>query len=370
MATKVIVNLPQGRSYAMRVGAGVLDDMGADVRAALASAAVARAVVVADGNTGPLFMERVKAALAATGIKASGIEVAPGEQSKSVACAAELWDALSTLNVGRDGAVVALGGGVVGDLAGFVAATYLRGVPLIQVPTTLLAMVDSSVGGKTALNLSQGKNLVGAFHQPAFVCADTDALSTLPAREWSSGAAELAKAAVLANDDFFFWLAENARALAQREAAVVDEAVVRAVVFKADVVSADERDAAGVRTCLNLGHTLAHAIETVCGLGAFSHGEAVAEGMRFASLLAHELVGAPADFVDAQGALLDALGLPSLAFQAKPEELVAAMKHDKKARGGTVRFVLASDVGQWQLASVDDAALLRYVERWMESKGR
>ena len=359
MATKVIVQLPGEEDYAVRIGSGVMGKLGENLRAIGRFANVRDALVITDSNVGPLYLARVKASLAAAGFKVADIAVPAGEDTKSVEVAAEIWRALAQLSYGRDCLVVALGGGVVGDLAGFVASTYMRGVSVVQVPTTLLAMVDSSVGGKTAVNLPEGKNLVGSFFQPSFVCADTDTLATLPEREWRCGCAEVAKSAVIDSDDFFFWLLDHAEAMARRDAAVAVEAVQRCVVFKAAVVAEDKTESAGVRECLNYGHTLGHAIEACTGFGTFSHGAAVAEGMRFAARLAESELGASRDFTAAQGDLLDALGLPPLAYEAEPEDLLAAMKRDKKARGGEIRFVLARDVADWEIRPLPDETVLQ-----------
>lgn len=361
MATKIVVSLPGERDYNVRIGAGVLDALGADLRGIDRFTGANRALVITDSNIAPLYLVRTKAALAAAGFRVSDISVPAGEQTKSLAIAEEIWRAMAQLGLGRDCLVVALGGGVVGDLAGFVAATYMRGVPVVQVPTTLLAMVDSSVGGKTAVNLPEGKNLVGAFWQPSFVCADTDTLATLPEREWRCGCGEIAKSAVIDSDDFFFWLGEHAAALAERDGATVAEAVARCVVFKAGIVARDKTETAGVRECLNYGHTLAHAIESCAGYGVFSHGAAVAEGMRFAACIAVGEVGASQDFAEAQGDLLDALGLAPLDVDATQDELMAAMKRDKKARDGALRFVLVRDVAQWETCVLSDETVRKYL---------
>lgn len=358
-ATKVIVNIPGEEAYDVRIGGGVLANLGAHLRKLPAFAESDRALVVTDENVAPLYRADAKEALAQAGFRVSDIAVPAGEGSKSVEVAGEIWEAMASLALGRDCVVVALGGGVVGDLAGFVAATYMRGVPVVQVPTTLLSMVDSSVGGK---------NLVGAFKQPAYVCADTATLATLDEREWACGCAEIAKSAVIDSDDFFFWLVDAAGALAARDEVVVEEAIARSVVFKADVVAADKSESKGVRECLNYGHTLGHAVESLAGYGAFSHGAAVAEGMRFAARMAVSLVDAPLDLVETQDSLLDQLGLPALDWSAEPEAMLEAMKRDKKARRGQVRFVLPRDVGSWQLADVDDATILDHLNAWARSK--
>ena len=368
-ATKVIVNLPDEAPYDVRIGAGVLGGLGAHVAALPALASVRRALVVTDGNVAPLYAVRTKESLAQAGFRVSDIVVPAGEESKSLEVAGEVWEAMAALALGRDSVVVALGGGVVGDLAGFVASTYMRGVPVVQVPTTLLAMVDSSVGGKTGVNLEAGKNLVGTFKQPAYVCADTATLATLPVREWTCGCAEIAKSAVIDSDDFFFWLADAAEALAARDEETAAEAIARSVVFKADVVAADKTESRGVRECLNYGHTLGHAVEALAGFGTFSHGAAVAEGMRFAARLGVALADTPLDFVRMQDELLDDLGLPALGWAADPADMLDAMKRDKKARGGKVRFVLPRDVGDWELVDVEDDVILEHLAAWQGSKG-
>lgn len=363
MATKVIVQLPGERDYAVRIGGGVINKLGQSLRGIERFTSVRDVLVISDSNVAPLYLAQVKASLTAAGFKAADITVPAGENTKAVEVAAEIWSAMAQLAFGRDCLVVALGGGVVGDLAGFVASTYMRGVPVVQVPTTLLAMVDSSVGGKTAVNLPEGKNLVGTFYQPSFVCADTDTLATLPEREWRCGCAEVAKSAVIDSDDFFFWMLEHAEAMAARDAAVAAEAIQRCVVFKAGVVARDKTESASVRECLNYGHTLGHAIEACTGYGTFSHGAAVAEGMRFAVRLAAEVLGdsqgAIGEFAAAQADLLDMLGLPPLEYEATPETLLDAMKRDKKARGGQVRFVLARDIATWEIVPVSDDVILK-----------
>ena len=369
MATKVIVSLPGENDYAVRVGPNVLDALGGNLRELDRFATARDVLLITDSNVGPLYLAKAKASLAKAGFKPADVTIPAGETSKSIEVASEIWSAMAQLSLGRDCLVVALGGGVVGDLAGFVASAYMRGVPVVQVPTTLLSMVDSSVGGKTAVNLDEGKNLVGTFFQPSFVCADTNSLATLPQREWQCGCGEVAKSAVIDSDDFFFWLLEHAQAIAERDSQATAEAIARCVVFKADVVARDKTESAGVRECLNYGHTLGHAIEACTGYGTFSHGACVAEGMRFAVRLAQVCAcdldadpGFVAEFAEAQAELLDALDLLPLAFDASPQDLFAAMKHDKKTRGGQIRFVLATDVASWQLASLPDDVVLSVLE--------
>lgn len=364
MATKVMVNLPDEPAYAVRIGSGIIGELGQSLRELPRFVQATDALVITDSNVAPLYLAKVKASLSEAGFRASDIVVPAGEDTKSVEVVAEIWSAMAQLSLGRDCMVIALGGGVVGDLAGFAASTYMRGCAVVQVPTTLLAMVDSSVGGKTGVNLPEGKNLVGTFFQPSFVCADTDTLATLPEREWRCGCAEVAKSAVIDSDDFFFWLADNAQVLAARDADVTALAVQRCVVFKAGVVARDKTESAGVRECLNLGHTLGHAIETCAGYGVFSHGAAVAEGMRFAAKLACSFAQSTPEFAQAQAQLLDQLGLPATDWRAPAADLLFAMKRDKKARRSQLRFVLASDVGKWSIITLTDEQVLEALNQW------
>lgn len=363
--TKVIVNLPDDASYNVRIGTGLLADVGAHLREVNTSS---QTLIITDSNVAPFYLQEVKDSLIAAGYRTAEIVIPAGEASKSLACMAEIWEAMAQLGLTRESLVVGLGGGVVGDIAGFAASTFMRGIACVQLPTSLLAMVDASVGGKTGVNLEAGKNLVGTFKQPLYVCAATETLDTLPEEEWTCGCAEIAKAAVVDSDEFFFWLSEAAAALSARESKVTLEALTRSVIFKANIVGADTLETKGVRECLNYGHTLGHALETCAGFGTYSHGQAVAEGMRFAARLGVALAGASAEFVRAQDELLDALGLPSLGNAEEPEELLEAMHKDKKSQDGAVRFVLLRDVGQWGIEQVDDETILEHLQAWKRSK--
>lgn len=364
--TAVIVSIPGHEDYVVRIGKDIRNQLGEQMRNCPAVANAPKVLVITDGNVERLYLEDVMDSLKRASYTALSIVVDAGEDAKAVEVAHEIWDAMAEVGLTRDCAVVALGGGVVGDLAGFCASTFMRGIPVIQVPTTLLAMVDSSVGGKTAVNLAAGKNLVGTFFQPAFVCADVSTLSTLDEREWTCGLAEVAKSAAIDSDDFFFWLTEHAQEAYLRVPEVIAEIVSRCVVFKANVVAQDECESKGVRECLNYGHTLAHAIEVLSGYGTYSHGAAVAEGMRFAGFLAQERLHVDPALVDAQGALLDSLGLPSLRWRRSPQDVVRVMKRDKKARGGAVRFVLLEDVGDWAVCEIEDDALSNALTQYFE----
>lgn len=287
------------------------------------------------------------------GVRCESLLLPDGERHKTLATAAAVLDALADLRAGRDASIVALGGGVVGDIAGFAAACYMRGIGFVQVPTTLLAQVDSSVGGKTGVNHREGKNLIGAFHQPRAVLIDTDVLGTLPDRELCAGVAEVIKHAVIADDDFFAWLEAHVGDLLEREPAALAHAIRRSCEIKAAVVAADEREA-GQRALLNYGHTFAHAIEHALGYGAWLHGEAVAAGM----IMAAELSGIEAAQRERLRRLIEAAGLPTAPPDACRSELASAMRMDKKNRAGRVNFVLLRRIGEAFVGGEHSAARL------------
>ncbi len=335
------------RSYEIQCGRGLIDALGR----VLHDAGVRRSVIIADGGVASTHAARAQASIVAAGIDAPMLEVPAGEASKSLASAGRLWDEFARMAVDRSTHVVAVGGGVVGDLAGFVAATFARGIPVWQVPTTLVAQVDSAIGGKTGINLAGGKNLVGAFWQPAGVIADIDTLASLPDREFTSGLAEVVKYGVIFDPEFFGWLETNALALLAREPAALAHAVHRSAAMKADVVERDERERSGLRAALNYGHTFAHAYETAAGYGVLLHGEAVAIGMAMAARLACRLGRIPASLVARHDALLTSLNLPvnPPASLREPGPLVTIMARDKKAVAGTLRFVLPDRLGHVEL---------------------
>ena len=311
-----------------------------------------RALVVSDANT-VRHGQAVEASLTDAGFRTALATIPAGEGSKSLTEAARLYDALYELAADRNTAVVAVGGGVVGDLAGFVAATYNRGLPLVMVPTTLLAMVDSSVGGKTGVNHPKGKNLIGAFHQPAGVWIDTAFLDTLPDREFRSGLAEVVKYGVILDAEFFAFLEANAAAIKTREAKLLLHAIARSCQLKAAVVEQDEREETGLRAVLNYGHTFAHAFEAVGGYGAWLHGEAVAAGMVCASRLAEKHGLIDRELTLRQVRLLEAFALPLAPKSHWPtDDMIAVMKRDKKAAAGRMRFILPRKLGE--VALFDD----------------
>lgn len=367
-ATKIVIDIPGENPYDVRIGDGILEGVGPYCKKIEGLEGAPSVLVLSDSNVAPLYLEAAKGSLQDVGYKVSDIVVPAGEDAKSLSVASEVWEAMAQLSLTRDCFAVALGGGVVGDLTGFAASTYMRGIKFVQAPTTLLSMVDSSVGGKTGVNLSAGKNLVGTFMQPSYVCASIDTLSTLDDREWACGCAEIAKSSVIDSNDFFFWMLENADALWERDPEAVKGAIERSVVFKANVVVQDKTESKGVRECLNYGHTLAHAIEKLAGYGTYSHGATVAEGMRFAVFLGERIIGADSDFAASQAELLTSLGLPYLDWYADAHDIVEIMKTDKKSRGGKIRFVLVEDVAKWSLVEVDDDILCQALEDYFAFK--
>jgi 3-dehydroquinate synthase len=347
------------RSYDIAITSGDAPGVGPFVRRALPKTSTA--LVVCDANT-QAHGRAVESALAADGLRTGFATVPAGEASKCLEQLAKLYDALYDLAADRRTCVVAVGGGVIGDLAGFAAATYNRGLPLVMVPTTLLAMVDSSVGGKTGINHPKGKNLIGAFHQPSGVWIDLANLDTLPEREYLSGLAEVVKYGVILDAAFFEYLEANATAVRDRKSGVLPFVVSRCCRLKADVVEKDEHETAGLRAVLNYGHTFAHAYETCGGYGTLLHGEAVAIGMMDAAKLAARLGMVGADFVERQRKLLETLWLPTAPLaEFKTDELIDVMKRDKKAAGGRMRFILPTRIGEVKLHDEVPEDLVRAV---------
>jgi shikimate kinase/3-dehydroquinate synthase len=335
--------------YQVTIGEGLIARAGAQLAPILPQK---RAVIVTDATVAGLHLPALTAGLAEAGFALRQVVVAPGEASKSLSVYGQVTDALLEEGVERRTAVIALGGGVIGDLAGFAAATTLRGLPFVQIPTTLLAQVDSSVGGKTGINTPFGKNLLGAFHQPRAVLADTATLATLPPRELQAGYAEILKAGLIGDAPFFAWCEANGAAVLAGDRALQAEAVARACAFKAAIVVDDEREEKpdNGRALLNLGHTFAHALEAECGYtGELLHGEAVALGLVLAFRLSEKLGVCRAGLADRIAHHLQACGmaaeLPHLHRRFSAARLMAHMRRDKKMRDGTLSFVLARGIG-------------------------
>ncbi|MDJ0795151.1 MAG: 3-dehydroquinate synthase [Woeseiaceae bacterium] len=346
MSNTITVDLGE-RSYPIIIGSGLLSggfDLSEYVRGG-------DCLVVSNDTVAPLYLDKLLPNL--EGRSVDSIALTDGEAYKSLDTMQLVLDKLVAMRANRDTTIVALGGGVVGDIAGFAAACYMRGVNFVQVPTTLLAQVDSSVGGKTGVNHPQGKNLIGAFHQPQAVLIDTDTLDTLPDRELSAGLAEVVKYGAICDAGFFAWLEDNIAELRARNPVALAHAIRRSCECKAEVVAEDEREA-GRRAILNFGHTFGHAIEHCQGYGEWLHGEAVAAGM----VMAAQLSNLPDVDVERLRALIAAAGLPIEPPAISSEDWLAAMGMDKKVQGKQLRFVLLHDIGDSFVSAEYDAARL------------
>lgn len=341
------------RSYDIEIGTGNIDETGPFLAA---RGDVTHAVVITDNNVQEPHAMRVAESLGRDSLVVDVVAVEPGEATKSVDMAAGLWQGLLDLGADRKTVVVAVGGGVVGDLAGFIAATYARGVRFLQVPTSLLAQVDSSVGGKVGVNLPQAKNMVGAFLQPIGVLIDTATLDTLAEREYLSGLGEVVKYGVILDAELFAILENNVARLLERDHELLVDVIACCCHLKADVVRQDEREETGLRAVLNYGHTFGHAFESLAGYGKILHGESVAIGMVCASRLAERLGRVDSQCTARQIELLQALGLPVAVPGMEADAVMEAMLHDKKVAHGRLRFVLPSRIGNVELVGDVDQA--------------
>ena len=329
------------RSYPIHIGAGLLNQ----AELILPHLAQKRVMVVTNTTVAPLYLARLTATLDACGVAATQVILPDGEAYKNWETLNLIFDALLTQRAERKTTLIALGGGVIGDMTGFAAASYQRGVPFIQIPTTLLSQVDSSVGGKTGINHPLGKNMIGAFYQPKVVLADTDTLKTLPPRELSAGLAEVIKYGLIWDAEFLAWLEANMDKLRALDPAAITHAIHRSCEIKAQVVGQDEREG-GIRAILNLGHTFGHAIETGMGYGNWLHGEAVAAGMMMAAQTSQRLGWLSEADVARTRALIRAAGLPDVAPDLGVDTWLEYMGHDKKVEGGKMRFVLLKKLGE------------------------
>ncbi len=336
------------RSYDIEIGSGTLAGLPEFLRARTTSD---HAILITDSNVEELYADAAGDRLVGEGWEVDIFAIEAGEPSKSVEAVDELWNAMLDEGADRQSVVVAIGGGVVGDLAGFAAATFARGLEFFQAPTTLLAQVDSSVGGKVGINLPGAKNMVGAFWQPRGVLCDVDALQSLPDREYRAGLAEVVKYGVILDADFFAYLEANVDPINARDAAVLTRIVQRSCRLKADVVEQDERETTGLRASLNYGHTFGHAFEAIGEYEALLHGEAVAAGMRCAMQLAMRLGRVDAAVYARQEALLESLGLLVEPLEADGDEILRLMYRDKKVAAGKLRFILPDRIGHVELVS-------------------
>lgn len=339
---EIQVNLGE-RTYAIYVGEGLLKDTG---KMLIRLKGIGKkTVVITDTTVGKLYGDLVTSSLKEEGFQPFLLRIPPGEKEKSWERVNDLYDRLVDLHLERTSLIIALGGGVIGDLAGFVASTFLRGIPYAQLPTTLLAQVDSSVGGKVAINHPRGKNLIGSFYQPRVVISDLRTLATLPDREFLSGLAEIIKYGVIRDRNLFFFLRENMDKIKRHDLPSLEKAVTRSCQIKAEVVEKDEREE-GLRAILNYGHTIGHAIEAATGYSRFTHGEAVALGMVCAGKISLKMGMLEYQEYDFQKGLLQEAGLPTVLSDVDRKKIMESMSLDKKIRDGKSRFVLARRMGE------------------------
>jgi len=331
------------QSYPVFVGYGLLDKLGEKMKKAALSGT---ATIISGENVFSLYGSKVEGILKDAGFAVNSFVVPPGEETKSMDYAIKIYDFLVEHRAERDDIIIALGGGMIGDLAGFVAATFLRGMPWIQVPTSLVAMVDASIGGKVGVNHPEGKNLIGAFYQPNLVLADCQTLTTLPQRELTSGWAEVIKHGMILDEEFVQFLESNVNRLTKLEPELLTRAIARSAAIKAQVVSQDEKEREGKRTILNYGHTIAHGLEAATQYKRFLHGEAVAIGMVGAAKLSQRLGLLPSAAVERQQALLQKFGLPTGFSGLGLAEITRAMELDKKTKEKAIRWVLLQDIGK------------------------
>ena len=344
-----------GKSYQIYIGSGILAQAG---RWLSEQGFSGKLVIITDPTVNKLYGEALNQRLAENGFSVNILLVPEGEEQKSLETAGRLYYELTACYAERTTPILALGGGVIGDLAGFVAATYLRGVPLVQMPTTLLSQVDSSIGGKVAIDHGQLKNMIGAFYQPRLVIADASTLKTLPAGEFASGLAEVIKSAAIRDEKFFIFLEENLNKIKSRDEEALEEVVFQSAKIKADVVQGDEMDL-GLRNILNYGHTIGHAVESVSDF-RIGHGQAVAMGMVAAARISNQMGILDGKDVARLRKVIEQAGLPTEMPDLKPEEIIQAMKHDKKVRENKVRFVLLKSIGD---VFVSDEVSQSLVER-------
>lgn len=359
------------RSYPIHIGCGLLGN--AELWRPHLNPKMG-AVVITNTTVAPLYLDKVMATLASLGCPAFSVILPDGEEYKSWETLNTVFDALLENRCERGTTLIALGGGVIGDLVGFAAACYQRGAPFIQVPTTLLSQVDSSVGGKTAINHPLGKNMIGAFYQPKLVLADLDTLDTLPSREMAAGLSEVIKYGLIRDEAFFQWLEQNAEGLMQRDKTLLAQAVHHSCAHKAEVVARDEREA-GERALLNLGHTFGHAVETGMGYGCWLHGEAVAAGTVMAALLSKQLGWLDDAAIERIKLLFQRVGLPvagpwlASSPEASAGRYLELMRHDKKVSAGVMRLVLLKAIGLAVVsAEADDAAILGAIVSGLASR--
>ncbi len=355
---KIIVKLGKN-SYSVSIGRGLMDNIGAYVKNILQGSTVA---IITDDVVAPLYLERARASLKRSGLRVVTVALPDGEEQKSVETAKHICEELIKNNIDRTHSLMALGGGVIGDLTGFAASIYMRGIPFIQVPTTLLAQVDASIGGKTAVNLPSGKNLIGTFYQPKAVFIDVDVLDSLKGEVFAEGMSEIIKHGIIRDANYFGFLEENLKGILAGDKNLMIKMVAVSCRIKAEVVSEDEKES-GLRAILNYGHTIAHAIESLSSYRSVLHGQAVSIGMAVAGRIAVLKGIFPEKELEKQNRLLRNAGLPVSQSKFSPEDIIRALKNDKKAKDGKIRFVLPVKIGRVIITDdVDDALISKAVD--------
>ena len=358
---KVIID--KDVSYDIRVGTRLLVNLGVHLREVTTAT---RAVVITDSNVRPLYLRKARAGLAKAGFEVFDLTIPAGESSKCIEVVSELWDALVMLGIDKGDIVVGLGGGVVCDVAGFVASTYLNGVGYVQAPTSLLAMVDSSIGGTTTINLSGGKNLAGTTKQPVYIAIDLETLATLPENEWANGFAEIAKSALVEGGEFYKWLVNDAETLSAFNESAIQQAIVHTIHFKAKVVTSNEFDTRLYR-CLTYGYRFANALGAISN-HTISHGCALAEGMRFAARLGVEAMSIPDSFVTAQDDLLNKLGIMLIREAFSADDLYKWLYLDKRLDKNEPPFVFVKQPGAWEAVQVDRDLVKIHLILWEQAR--
>jgi 3-dehydroquinate synthase len=348
------------RAYSIEIGPGLLDSLGIRIKETIG---LSKATVITNPVIWSFYGKKIRYGIDSQGIGCDVLLVPDGEKYKTLQSAAELYKGLVRSGATRKDPIIAVGGGVIGDLAGFVAATYMRGVPFVQIPTSLLAQVDSSVGGKVAVDIKEGKNLVGAFHQPAFVVADTDTLSTLPDRQLSQGMAEVIKTAFLSEEKKVRFLEDNMEGIINKDADKMSRIIADSVAYKAMIVEKDEKDTRDIRAVLNYGHTAGHAIEAMGSYSRYLHGEAVAIGMTIAARLSRDIARMSGFVEERQTKLLKAAGLPVKVPEGiDSDKILTAMKADKKRTSEKITFILLEDIGKPVIKELDEKPIRKVLE--------
>ncbi len=359
----ITVNLPH-TSYDIYIGSGLLKDVGSILFQKIKPSTC---IIISNYTVANIYLDAVKKSLLNQDVEVKSILVEDAETAKSLDVANKIFQQLVSLSVDRDACIIALGGGVIGDLAGFVASTYMRGITYVQIPTTLLAQVDSAIGGKVAVDLEKGKNLIGSFYQPVLVISDVQVLQTLPERQLKSGIAEVIKYGLIFDKKLFDYIKTNINKILRKDSNILEHVVIECSKIKASIIESDEKEQ-GIRSILNFGHTLGHALETITNYSQYSHGEAIAIGMIFSSLLSLRFHNIDIDEYNEIEQLIKQAQLPhTISHNYDEQKLLTLMKHDKKVKNNQIRLILLSSIGQVYLYDqVTDELILEEIRKMMK----